>query len=244
MTKSPRPSKTSADLSESVHQRLNMYALAAGAAGVGMLALARPAEAKIVYTPANLKLFSVTPLDLNHDGIADFTLRTTYFITSVYHFQTLTAKPDGSNEIVGKGVYAAALPLGARVGMARRFSKSDNLMAQVRVMNTSKSDAHFRGQWADGGQGVKNHYLGLKFLINGKVHFGWARMKVSFIQYHEIQAVLTGYAYETIPNKAIITGKTKGSDEVQLQPTTLGHLAQGASALPAWRVKQVSSTTH
>jgi hypothetical protein len=243
MTKSPRPTKTPANLSESVHLRLNMYALAAGAAGVGVLALAQPAEAKIVYTPANVTLVEVTPLDLNHDGIADFVLRTTYFHNTSSVFQTLTAKPYGSNRIVGKGTYAAALPVGARVGPARRISKSHNLMAKVRV-NTFKSHTFFEGEWANGGKGVKNHYLGLKFLIKGKVHFGWARLKVSFIQYHEIQAVLTGYAYETIPNKAIITGKTKGLDTEKLQPATLGHLAQGASAVPVWRVKQVSATAH
>jgi len=45
-----------ARLSRTVHQRLNMDALAAGAAGVGTLALAQPAAAKILYTSANTKI--------------------------------------------------------------------------------------------------------------------------------------------------------------------------------------------
>jgi hypothetical protein len=49
MKRSPRPRKT-ADLSDSVHRQLNLYALAAGAAGVGMLALSQPTEAEIIYT--------------------------------------------------------------------------------------------------------------------------------------------------------------------------------------------------
>jgi hypothetical protein len=49
MTRSPRPRKPSA-LSWSTHQRLNSYALAASAAGVSVLALARASEAKVVYT--------------------------------------------------------------------------------------------------------------------------------------------------------------------------------------------------
>jgi hypothetical protein len=49
MKRSSGPRKT-ANFSRSIHQQLNMYALAAGAAGVGVLALAQPAEAKIVYT--------------------------------------------------------------------------------------------------------------------------------------------------------------------------------------------------
>jgi hypothetical protein len=55
MKASPLPRKT-ANLSESIHQQLSMYALAAGAAGVGMLALAQSSEAKIVYTPAHKQL--------------------------------------------------------------------------------------------------------------------------------------------------------------------------------------------
>jgi hypothetical protein len=53
-----------------------MYALAAGAAGVGVLALTQPAEAKIVYTPANVHIGvgKHYHLDLNHDGATDFTI--------------------------------------------------------------------------------------------------------------------------------------------------------------------------
>jgi hypothetical protein len=56
-----------------------MYALAASAAGVSLLALASPAEAKIVYTkthrllPGGKEIF----LDLNHDGTNDFGLLVT-----------------------------------------------------------------------------------------------------------------------------------------------------------------------
>ena len=71
--RSPRsPSK----LSDSVHLQLSAYALAAGAAGVGMLALAQPAEAKIVYTKTHMVIAGAEQyyLDLNHDKITDFTV--------------------------------------------------------------------------------------------------------------------------------------------------------------------------
>ena len=88
------------------------------------------------------------------------------------------------------------------------------------------------------GSNVSNRYLGLKFTINGKTHYGWARLNVSF-QINQgrgtLKATLTGYAYETIPNKAIVAGRTKGPDVVTLEPASLGHLARGASAIPAWR---------
>ena len=48
-----RPARAPSQLSESLHKRLNMYSIAATAAGAGMLAMVQPAEAKIVYTPAH-----------------------------------------------------------------------------------------------------------------------------------------------------------------------------------------------
>jgi hypothetical protein len=85
MTRSPRPCKPSA-LSRSTHQRLNSYALAASAAGVSVLALARASEAKVVYTERHQVTRSRVPLhiDLNHDGIKDFVLRTTYYAGSYF----------------------------------------------------------------------------------------------------------------------------------------------------------------
>ena len=63
-------------LSAKVEKNLVAYAVAATAAGVGVLASAQAAEAKIVYTPANVTLNEGQPLpvDLNHDGIVDFFL--------------------------------------------------------------------------------------------------------------------------------------------------------------------------
>jgi hypothetical protein len=97
--------------------------------------------------------------------------------------------------------------------------------------------------WADSGRnnrergmwfGVKHRYLGLEFIIKGKVHFGWARLNLAIAQNAAIQATLTGYAYETIPNKSIITGKTKGPDVIALERGSLGRLALGLG-LPAGR---------
>jgi hypothetical protein len=53
-----------------------------------------------------------------------------------------------------------------------------------------------------------------------------------------ITALLTGYAYETVPNKAIIAGKTKGAGVITFQPGSLGQLARGGSTIPGWRSQQ------
>jgi hypothetical protein len=96
--------------------------------------------------------------------------------------------------------------------------------------------------WVKGGTA----YLGLKFSIKGKVHFGWARVKVSLPGYGS-GATLTGYAYETVPNKPIIAGKMNGWDEESgigsdaaltapaPEPATLGLLALGSPGPSIWR---------
>ena len=99
------------------------------------------------------------------------------------------------------------------------------------------------GSWVNGGKGVKDRYLGLRFKINGLYHFGWARISITTTK-NTFTAVLKGYAYETVPHKSIIAGKTKGPDVTTVRPASLGHLAAGASAIPAWRVKQTAATTH
>jgi len=72
---------------------------------------------------------------------------------------------------------------------------------------------------------------------------------------HPFKAELTGYAYETIPNKAIIAGKTNGPDDISIEepgaaltaptpgPATLGALALGARGLSIWRREEPVAAT-
>ena len=92
------------------------------------------------------------------------------------------------------------------------------------------SGSFYSGLWWN----VRNRYLGLQFKIKGKIHYGWARMNVK-VKEHKVIAALTGYAYETIPNKPIIAGKTHGTDEVK--EASLGSLAAGSTGLRTWRQK-------
>jgi hypothetical protein len=94
---------------------------------------------------------------------------------------------------------------------------------------------------------VRQAYLGLEFVIKGKTHLGWVRVKLTLHPvYVPITATLTGYAYETIPGKPIIAGATKGPDDEPAAslnpptplPTTLGELAMGAPGLSIWRRKE------
>jgi hypothetical protein len=243
MQRSSRPGKT-ANLSDSVHHKLNLYALAASATGVGMLALAQSAEGRIVYTPAHIKL---TPnhkfrLDLNHDGIKDFELDDTASGSSafleIHPLQRGNALAPAITDC-NPSVAVGALQAGVLIGKGHFY-------ATLYCMAQKISEGSF-GSWP----GVKNRYLGLQFVIKGKKHFGWARLSVSRAPY---VAALTGYAYETIPNKPIIAGKTQGPDDTSAEessatpmpasePASLGALAMGAPGLSIWRRKESVSAT-
>lgn len=228
--------KVPAQLSQSVHHRLNMYALAASTAGVSLLAMAPTASAKIVYTPSHqfIGRKGRYKLDLNHDKIADFTLLNTYSCNTDFCVDILSAIPSGGNGVEGmKGFlsipYASALKRGAVIGPKAPFSG--------KLMASSESSQGTIGRWLN----VTNGYLGLKFTIKGKTHYGWARLTVKVLHGARIRATLTGYAYETIANKPIIAGKTTGNADdssvgksipVANSPdSTLGRLALGTSAV-------------
>jgi hypothetical protein len=229
--------RQSKNLASSLEHRLNSYALAASAAGAGMLALAQPSEARIVYRKADIVISTAGmrsyDLDLNQDGIIDFVLYATYESGRGYHFAELRCKGSARSNVWGKQRYESALRQGVRIGPKGRFSASGISMAYV--INVTNVSTKFLWPWANGGKGVKNRYLGLKFPINGKTHFGWARLNVEVTGQPAITATLTGYAYETVPNKPIIAGKTHGKDVVTVEPTSLGALAAGASGLRTWR---------
>jgi hypothetical protein len=240
----PRLPRTPSRLSDSLNHQLNLYALAAGAAGVGMLALARSAEAKIVYTPTHHVIgeHSRYGLALNHNYV-DFYISNGSLKTTNHSWgQAWLAVRQGTvsgNAVEGtsgQGYGAAALKQGMRVSSQRRFLVDGMMVGACRGICgiTSSLTYSTNGPWDN----VRNRYLGLKFKIKGKFHYGWARLNVKvYKRLAKISATLTGYAYETIPNKPIIAGKTHGKDVVTLQPASLGALAAGANGLRTWRQK-------
>jgi hypothetical protein len=230
-------SKTPCVLSDSLDRRLSSYALAASAAGIGLLALSSPAEGKIVYTPAHVKIgpHSQFLLDLNHDGVTDFTFSNGFYSGSHgTYFWFLSIAPAQSNEVWGHTNYgygwASAFSPNVRVGNNLHFSAGQREMASF----PPGSRNNCGGPWAN----VRNRYLGLKFVITGKTHFGWARLNVSCpYAANRIKGTLTGYAYETVPNRPIVTGKERESDETGTgsQAAELGRLAHGADGSPTRR---------
>lgn len=242
---SPRPT---AQVNSRLDKSLAAYMAAAGAAGVSILAVSQSAEAKVVYTPTNVLVNSSipVPIDLNNDGTADFEL--VRFDPSFGHSIWLAAGPAvAGNAIRGNGAGAAPGFFGVPVGGGGEFATNTSYFGHGLFMAKFFQYSHssFTGPWA----GVTNRYLGFKFLINGQTHYGWARVSVSNIY----DVLLTGYAYETTPNKAIIEGHISGSEKASNiapadllapsdQPVCLGLLARGADTLSIWRREDETAT--
>ena len=265
MPSAPQSRKTF-KISDSLNRQLNTYAQVAAAAGVSVLALAGASEAEVVYTETYQVTHSSFPLhiDLNHDGINDFLLRATYYAGSSGFEVGLDASGIADNRVAGRrfrssGGYffsaASALQAGAQIGPKGNFQVRFPFMA-VEHFNRIGSQYSDLGPWAGKGKGVRNRYLGLKFVVDGEVHYGWARVSVTLghqRQLDDVIGTLTGYAYETVPDKAIIAGRIIGPDVITEQPetggitppgplvapapapATLGLLAKGALALDLWR---------
>jgi hypothetical protein len=228
-TQSGNPVRTATALSAKLNKGLVSYVAAASAAGVGMLAGAISAEAEVVYTPANTPITyanSPVALDLNNDGTADFELTnfiSSYHSTGSAHLKVGPAQPgNGIWAVPGHSTQLAAPVFwGVVVGLGREFHAASAYMDKVRF-DRYGIDASY-GVWGKG-KPLAGSYLGLKFTIGGQVHYGWARLTVR-AEGKGITATLTGYAYETVPNRPIITGMTHGTldiDEMQLDPSALG----------------------
>jgi hypothetical protein len=264
-----------------LERNLWAYAAAAGAAGVGMLAMTSRAEAKVVYTAANEQVarLSVLPLDLNGDGLTDFNLvnwlavsignSNVYSYLAVCHTQakglgefacissqSMTA-PNAANQVRVVPQGAADLAAGLNIGPGQQWGGKGQpvgMALRVRGHSSSKTFQLWREPWANGGKGVFNRYLGFKFKIGADYHYGWARItvKTSTSESQAFTATLTGYAYETVPGKAIIAGATSGAEEVgviepQVEPTmkhaSLGMLSLGVAGLSLWKKEDSQDTS-
>jgi hypothetical protein len=239
-------------LSRSLEKNLLAYA----AAATGSLApFAQPANAEIIYTPSNIPITeafvgsAITQFDINNDGVSDFAFINFAYFTHGLGASFLAVSPDVTgNEIVGvlvkgqKQVSAAAMSAGQTVGSTANLQSDELVLGGVFL--GSVSETHQGGFLT-----VETAYLGLKFLVNGQVHYGWARIK--FIAPGGYAgASIAGYAYESVPNQPIVVGRISGTagksqpsgqsaSPTASAPTvkfqTLGALAAGSAGTQLWR---------
>lgn len=266
MKRSLPPRRTPSKLPASLHRRLGAYSIAAGAAGVSLVALAQSSEAEIVYTPAdqtvNLSVGSYG-LDLNKDGIVDFIIadHRSFESIGVISRQSLFVKPAASQNRINcvypsclsTFIYAAALSPGSQIGPSQERHGWLPGHAEMALEERFAGRPYYFGSF----NRARNRYLGLQFQINGETHYGWARFTVKFHggapNERSWEAHLTGYAYETIANEPINAGQTAGNAEdasaadftagpvKATQFAALGKLALGANGLALWRRQEDES---
>lgn len=249
-----RSDRASQAVSQSLHRRLDCYVLAASTAGVGWLALAQPANAEIVYTPINQTIpFDTTfNLDLNNDGVVDFQIKNHEEGYLGLKADLFMLAVDPNNRAAGEAFAPSALAGGVTIGGDTAFPDHNvGKLAEWFYSFSSTGGIQYRGNWRH----ASNRYLGLKFVVNGEVHYGWARLSVSCIFLRPVSAKITGYAYETEPNQSIDTGQTKESGgevgdagaaespdlrKMNGQAKSLGALALGSPAMAVWRREEES----
>ena len=248
---------------------------AVSAVGAGLLLAAGPASARIVYTPVytpvgrSCTVSGFCYLDLNHDGIIDFKFHVTSRNVNSYGFRVWASAAQPGNAILGtlQGVLnatgspgvravASALPAGHRIGPGSKFGQYQTmwygLAADTRDQGTCSNSfgpgRHLNcGYWGN----AQGRFLGFEFTIQGQMHFGWARLNLTSSSSTFKIATLTGYAYETEPNKPIRAGDTGPVADARepemysappaaarLRPATLGLLALGSAGLDIWRKEQ------
>lgn len=248
----PAQSRPASNLALNVDKGLFQYAAAASAAGVGLLALGKTAEAKVVYTPANIPITlngSPVQIDLNHDGIIDFTIANyagtceakgihklgcsfaAFYVVGVQNGNAI-----GSSQTFNGAQCAALLHDGHKIGAGKKFKPTEASMFEnvATSANSGQQDCPWIGKGNPGG------FLGLKFAVGSKTYYGWARVELN----RTGGPVLAGYAYNDTPGASITAGATKGEDTADAseapalaapQPAALGLLANGARGLAVWR---------
>lgn len=141
-------------------------------------------------------------LDLNNDGIDDFNLKS-FYEADYYWFEIKSS--NSINAIIATNPwYSNPMPLesGYEVFEIVSYaypSVSYNTWGFFTTGDCFGGEIGCYYDWKLNG----DKFLGLRFLINGQTHYGWARLNVV----SQTQWVFKDYAYNATPNKPIIAGQ-------------------------------------
>ncbi|MGA7219052.1 MAG: hypothetical protein WBX38_12085 [Candidatus Sulfotelmatobacter sp.] len=223
-----------------LNRQLGLYSLAAAAASVSVMALAQPAGGEVVVTRKTVPVVGLVSLDINHDGINDFEFDNFFSFGSADLTVKGAVPGRGGAFVVGQSDYASPVMRGADIGSSARFSPSSASVGVEKGMHVGYSNQTVEGPW---GGNPKNRYLGVRFRIDGQIHYGWVRLTVLTQPTGTWSATITAYAYETVPNKAIKAGTAEEPkaelevpENIQIQTgPSLGMLAAGADSVSLWR---------
>jgi hypothetical protein len=190
-------------MKENLQKRIAKYTAVAGA-----VVTATSASAQIVYTDVNPDYshdaddqgaFSVYPLDLNNDAVVDFVIASKDTTIGANRIRTTLAAPYGAgNAVAGETPqaydYALALDINTMV---------DATLTWIAASNTMAYNVNDANPYSENWNGVTDKYLGLKFVVGGNTHYGWARLDVDALA---DSIVVKDYAFNATPNGGIMTG--------------------------------------
>ena len=159
--------RTTVRINGRIDKNVATYVTIALATGVGVLALAEPADAEIVYTATNTVLNhgGEIPVDFNNDGIPDL-----IFSYPNPSYQGILLIRQGSEQIMNNRTPSSVLPWGVRIGPKASFQGGDGVIINANFHSTCASF----GYWIN----KKGFYLGVKFPVAGQTHYGWIRLSI------------------------------------------------------------------
>jgi len=226
--------------------RLRLYALAAAAAGVSVVALGQPAESEVIVTKKTIPIpvSQEVEISLTNNGADQFVFNFFSFAYKSISYRQLSVHPFSSKEAgavlaPGGANHVMDLARGAKIGPSADFSGGYGALIEATSINTQGQKV-YTGSW---GSNPKNRYVGLRFFINGETHYGWVRLTVNTSKQQNMSATITAYAYETVANRKIlagVSGTAAAGEKAEAEPKdaerpVLGMLALGADGLPLWR---------
>ena len=143
-------------------------------------------------------------LDLNNDGIVDYTL--SLWNDTLYDYLLIQSSPTATNTFISvtpwygnvepldKGKKIFTFPL-----EGYNWGESYLNWAVFTIGNCFGGEESCFYDWKD----KNDKYLGLHFYINGQSHYGWACLDVTSVT----QWVIKDYAYNATPNQPILAGQ-------------------------------------
>ena len=151
-------------------------------------------------------------LDLNNDHIIDFTLKSELNLINwdyndpiilPQHLLYLGSKASSANGSISVTPWLPnPLPLdsGKEIFSLAGYTNGESYENWGYFMIGNCGDElSCYSNWED----KSDKYLGLKFYINGKAHYGWVQLDIS----SATQWVIKDYAYNSTPNKPILAGQ-------------------------------------
>lgn len=226
-----------------------------------MIACALPAEAAPVCKTLSTTLSFTMTYAFNpaHQAIAPFNLAQTFNELSSLSFTYrnrlfFTPNSRGANAMLATNGWPADLQSGVKIGPGDDFGKGSSYGLLFNFgPGSSATRSHHKGNL----QFNATTYVGFKFLIAGKTHYGWLRLETTLLSNRRTPyTYVQQYGFETAPNTAILAGScgTGQSASVKSEPASattsadeisdndasqgsLGALALGAQGIPLWRQK-------